>query len=487
MEQEVPELVGAIRSKISSRIFQSQMMAGVPEVFRGSLMDQLVSAGGEIFLPTWLAVKTSGLNVSGVSKGSEMGRHMDYLDKCFEKMVECRLEGFVRAIGRIKHVCKMLDGELGCVSFAGGDPHNGGQETMVFEGGGKKFVYKPTFSTPQSLLLHVLGMVCSELGVIDIERAAPIISVETDWYARGFVESSDVVGAEDCDRFYFIFGALCVVALALRFIDLHFENLVNFRGVPIPIDAEFMMAPSIFKVRGRRIEETGLLGSFVSAANGISDFSVIGLSIRRSCNLVQSVGYTFPQHFSQHLPVLIDGVKDIGGCRGKFKEGVCWGYDFLLSHEEEILRVCEAAIEAPGYAVRSLVRNSSMYKVLQLALFTPSPLSVDERVNLVKKRLRNRKSILINRAQSGFVDWLVEMELQDLESGDIPFFWMGSDPGMLFHKNGIYAFSNRVEVPQAVLRKSFGLLRKKGRRRVVAELSKSLNNHCRNIRYFRMR
>ena len=126
LEQDVPELACALRSKISSRILQSQMMVGCPEVFRATLMEQLVSSGGEIFLPTWLAIKASGLNVGGVAKGSEMGRHMEYLDTCFDKMVECRIESFARTIGGIKHVCKTLNGDVGCVSFAGGDPHKGG-------------------------------------------------------------------------------------------------------------------------------------------------------------------------------------------------------------------------------------------------------------------------------------------------------------------------------------------------------------------------
>ncbi|MNF12609.1 hypothetical protein D3C80_2141620 [compost metagenome] len=64
---------------------------------------------------------------------------------------------------------------------------------------------------------------------------------------------------------------------------------------------------------------------------------------------------------------------------------------------------------------------------------------------------------------------------------------MQNDHRTLFHRNGAYSFSCEAQSPFAVLRDSIESLERKGKGRLVAELSKSLVRHCKNIKTFRGR
>lgn len=88
------------------------------------------------------------------------------------------------------------------------------------------------------------------------------------------------------------------------------------------------------------------------------------------------------------------------------------------------MEACEGLLGAGKYISRALLRNSSLYKILQLRLWTPLPLSVSDRRKEVAEVLFRKDAVLLREVDSGLLKNIISVEVDDLESGDIPFFWV---------------------------------------------------------------
>ncbi len=140
------------------------------------------------------------------------------------------------------HHCYGLDvNSLISIEVAKGDYHNGGRSvaSVSFEGA-KSIVYKPR-SLLSDVLFEELLTWFNQYSTFDLQHLKVLDKGDYGW--------AEFIGHEACSsekeliEFYYNYGVLAVIAYIFQITDLHLENIIAKRNMPIIIDMESLLHP----------------------------------------------------------------------------------------------------------------------------------------------------------------------------------------------------------------------------------------------------
>lgn len=303
-------------------------------------------------------------------------------------------------------------GSITGISVGDADCHNSGRQTLTVETDAGKFLYKPHTLRPD----NVLGRIC--LGwfsdVVYIPKAV-------DCGDFGFAEFVDLHPADSKDsakRFFWRLGGVGAIATAIGITDLHFSNVLARGDMPVLVDLETALSPSL------PVKYTG--GKDIEALNEILE-SIVKTNIIGFAPGGAPIG-AINSIWEGTMHPVIDGE-------------MCNFYDYsdcIVSGFEEIYERCmslkdklsEALDDIRETKIRTVLRPTKYYVKLLDVYRTPVPnTNIDVRGNLLKVA-RTVWDV------EGF-DKIAESEMTDLENGDVPYFFAVPDGKGLYDSRGL--------------------------------------------------
>ncbi|RZU51331.1 type 2 lantibiotic biosynthesis protein LanM [Krasilnikovia cinnamomea] len=326
---------------------------------------------------------------------------------------------------------------LTAISYGLGDSHGGG-----------KTVCRLTFSGDRALVYKPRAMDVEHAYAAFVSRIDPDLPVLSVWCGDdcGWQEYADQGQAAPAPAYFHAAGRLLAVLHVLRASDMHYENVLNHRGLPVVVDAESLFSVNRRAGDGREqsaeiqalaqtVFSVGLLPTRIGAP-GVADASIdIGF-----------LGYVPGQQAVTTSPVLTDfgtdqprvgftagtvetaAIRPAGDRRSVELQQLCAGfaetYDWILDHVGRV----EAWLRElfPGVAVRSVLEATSKYQKL---LQTASHPTFQQSTPL--------KELLLHRIGLGRIDHLtppvVRAEIRDLLQGDVPYFSLRTDSTWVYH------------------------------------------------------
>ena len=326
------------------------------------------------------------------------------------------------------------------------DPHNGGRRVTVLEfaggqGGpcGTRVVYKPKDLSAEMLWSAVVTWADSH--GLDLGPPARVAS-EKD---HGWVEF--VPSAPTCDPglFFHRAGALTALVFALGGGDCHAENLIAAGDRPVVVDAETVLQPTIRDESGSQhsdnVLDTLLLPRWLRIGGRPVDLSPLGGSgvgwIRRELT------WENPETDAARLvprltPGIPHGATDIDGhlmrapeYTAELIEGFRRGWEVLRVHRQSL--ISGPLSHMPDVRVRVLVRMTRAYTRVAETSLHPRLFGhgLDRSIHL-----EHLARFVMDRADWRSAVRLTDIERDQMEDGDIPFFTVRGDDDILRSDTG---------------------------------------------------
>lgn len=206
-----------------------------------------------------------------------------------------------------------VEGHVVSVDMGISDRHHGGQSAAVIQwSNGRKVVYKP----------H------SSLSGKEWNMLTEMFSVETYRYAilekqgYSYVEFVNYEDTNVPERFYFHSGGLIALCLITGASDLHCENIIAKKDVPVVVDTETIANPLVGKL-GISPEECGLM-SVRKYLDGVCIGDWGGLTSSRKGVNVPDVPFQ-----QRYVDCIIEGFRSVM-CRHKAAPELCIPLRFVL-------------------------------------------------------------------------------------------------------------------------------------------------------------
>lgn len=329
------------------------------------------------------------------------------------------------------------------IGYGLGDTHAGGQVVcrLTFAGG-RVLIYKPRSMDVEQAYTEFVQRVNAATGF-----ALPVLRV---WRGAGcgWQEYADQEPATESADYFRTAGRLLGVLNLLRASDMHYENVLNHRGLPVVVDAE-----SLFAVNHRA--GTGGATSAETAALAHTVFSTGFLPTRISDPAdpaasidIGFLGYVPGQQAVTAVPTLegfgtdrprvtlvtgsveTPAIRPATVSRGLELDQLCRGFaecwDWAAGNRDQVASwMRELFADLPTRAV--LEATSKYYKLLRTATHPTFQQST------------TAKRMLLHRIGLGRLDHftapVVRAEIDDLLQGDIPFFTLRTGSTWVHHRD----------------------------------------------------
>lgn len=325
------------------------------------------------------------------------------------------------------------------LNLAQGDTHAGGRAvTIVRLASGTLIVHKPRSLALDEHLPRLWGVLDGDLRH-SLAGCVPASASFGDHGWQEFVTRDADLSREECERFYYRFGALTAVAGLWGSTDLHHENVLVGGDHPMIIDAETVLQPDVGMADALDPEISQMLGATplgtlllpVRDAASVMDVLLSGLGVpwtQTSEQTVFQIADANSDAFSvrrQHWSVaqeanvpFVDAVpQNPLAWYGALKAGYLDALRAVRRHEHVL---ADALRGLPADAtVRFVFRATEVYGRFLDALTHPAPLARADAEAEVLDLLRAPGDAGADPA------WLVASERRQLRRGDVPLFTAG--------------------------------------------------------------
>ncbi|MFS8103382.1 type 2 lantipeptide synthetase LanM family protein [Lentzea alba] len=351
-------------------------------------------------------------------------------------------------------------GALTSIETGRGDPHQQGRTVAVltFESGAR-LIYRPRPVGLHVRFVDQLEWLSKRTG---IELRSPRL-VERDGYGwLEFVDQEPCADVAGVAEFYRRLGALLALLYAVDGTDMHYENLIACGDQPVLVDVETLFHPTLTPgsdpaalALARSVHRTALLPHVLLGDNGVVDVSGVGgdqgvpspLDVvdwaDAGTDRMRLVRRPLETPGAFNRPLLSGVPTEPADYQDSLLAGFRAGYDAILAHRDELLRLVRACASEE---VRFVARATRQYAVLLDESTHPSVL-----VDALDRDLAF--GVLV--VDDPLLDRLVPFEVADLWRGDVPLFtcrpgsrdlWTASGlrlPGML-PEPGLHAVERKI-------------------------------------------
>ncbi|WP_162616362.1 type 2 lanthipeptide synthetase LanM family protein [Xylanimonas allomyrinae] len=324
-----------------------------------------------------------------------------------------------------------------------GDLHAGGQGVMIVTfASGERLVYKPRSLAAEAGLAELIRRCGTHAGTrIDALRTV-------DRGDHGWQEFADGAERTPGPAFFQACGELLAVLHLVRASDMHFENVLVHRGLPVAIDAESLFSANERAGDGGRrpaaraladsVLSTGLLPSRVDldASGKLSaELGFLGANpgfppvTAQDVLLAPGTDQLRLRGVDQRLPEPARAVADVVSRAelDALTDGFERTYTWVVTHRETVRSWLVELFH--GVRVRTVLQNTWAYtRLLGLAThprFLEAP--------ALRRALLHRTAI---GRVTHFSAAAVRAEIADLERGDVPYFGLRTDDTGLYHWDG---------------------------------------------------
>jgi len=422
---------------IVSRFGSALDAASISEL-EAQLQQDAIQHGEEVFFPS-LALLSAAGNIGLSREGLLAKLDLEQLAQLWETAFDLRSDALQLALTRILRFAASQNAKVSNITLLDGDPHNCGNRpvafVLAFSNQKARYVYKPVPATTHNIYDVVATRVCADLDIRPI--SAPVLYDGGDYCIRSFVPSRNRLSSDDLSRYYYAFGALIAVAMLLEMTDLHFENIVVYGDAPVMIDTEFVLPPKDPRRAKWSFVTSGLFAHEISPLNQVSEYSKIKGRIQREHSHYR---YRFARAevYDLHIARDLEGnATKPNGFSNLIEQGARDVSRIIKKRSSDILEACDPWL-GERFSCRQLLRNTSLYKIMQMRLWAPSPMRFADREEHVRAILHRGRSLHTAGLGSTQIEHLVERELVALRRGDIPYFWADSS-NTLFDSDVIVA------------------------------------------------
>lgn len=329
-----------------------------------------------------------------------------------------------------------------------GDPHCGGRNVaiVVFNNGSenKSIVYKPRSLAVDKAFYQFLSWLNQMDSSVSF-RSLSIIQRENYAWCE-FIEDQPCQSITQVKNFYQRLGGLLAVMQLLIGSDIHAENIIAYQEFPMIIDLECLLRPIVniddFTANESRkffVTDTHFLPKQVSYNSKILvDFSAfqgcgeienamptINWKAAGTDEMIMERTYQALPAFQNRPTLTKENINPLD-----YTDDFILGYQKvyrIINHSKHILLSSNSPLEQfSSVATRFLIRDTACYGNALKESYHP------ELLHDAEKRALHFKHIM---PQDNFFE-LFSSELNDLQSGDVPYFSVNSSDKNIFDSQG---------------------------------------------------
>ncbi|WP_051805339.1 type 2 lanthipeptide synthetase LanM family protein [Streptomyces sp. NRRL F-2747] len=349
-------------------------------------------------------------------------------------------------------------GALVRVDLGRGDVHQGNRSVALLRfAGGATVVYKPRPIDQHVLLDQAVGWANAKVAGLGLRTPRSVRGEGYGWLE--FIEHGWCTSPTELDRFYRRQGALLALLYAVDGVDMHYENVIACGDQPVLVDAETLLHAGLpaavtcgsdpaADALAASVYRTCLLPSLLIGENGAMDISALGGGDGGSypsdglrweaagTDEMRLLRAPVATEAGQNRPAPQGGTSGHADHRAALLEGFRAGYDAITEHRAELLGDGDGGAEAEADADadaagkgdggllarwatspgRLIARSTRLYTTL---------LDESTHPDLLRDALTRDTVLAVLWTESEHDparQRLIEDEIADLWSGDVPLF-----------------------------------------------------------------
>ncbi|MCE7082040.1 type 2 lanthipeptide synthetase LanM family protein [Streptomyces sp. ST2-7A] len=330
-------------------------------------------------------------------------------------------------------------GPLTGIEMDRGDSHQGNRSVAVLRfAGGARVVYKPRPLEQHRLLEDSVAWMNDRVDGLDLRTPGSLPRAGYGWLE--YIRHRGCSSVTEVDRFYRRQGALLALLYALEGADMHYENVIACGDQPVLIDAETLLHPGLppalttgpdpaAEALGSSVHRTCLLPQLLIGENGAVDISALGGPggeafpadglrwVGAGTDDMRVVRGPVACEKGRNRPLLNGGTAGHADHRAALLEGFRRAYDTIGEHRAGLLGADGPVARWAGSPGRLIARSTRLYTTLLEEAGHPAVLGDALARDAVFAVLWTES------AHDPLRRRLIEEEITDLWSGDVPVFF----------------------------------------------------------------
>ncbi|WP_179401185.1 DUF4135 domain-containing protein [Burkholderia guangdongensis] len=318
------------------------------------------------------------------------------------------------------------------LAFLDGDSHRGGERPVCIDTGNRRYVVKHTDPRLYEIFAKTLDVVEASAS---IGLRYPPLQIDDDthaWQVLPFLEAGASSDAIEQRLYMMRLGAVTAIAYFLDLTDIHLENLIAHRGIPVIVDMECMFSgfSGTARTPQERLMSTGLIApqaGLSSIAGGSLASTEIGGHLRTDGRFA----YLRRKRTTTHRLKIGD---DLYADPREYVDEIVLGFEttlHILAAKRATLTdmLCDARYQT--CSTRFVFRPTAHYKCYLELLFTPADIS--------RQRMQHALFTDLFKLPTYHDDDRIDTrrgETHDLLNGDIPYFSLNGEEPYVLHQTG---------------------------------------------------
>lgn len=319
--------------------------------------------------------------------------------------------------------------------LTGGESHNGGQVPLFFRRAtGQDIFYKPVSLACERLYDRLLACLQQADKRLDCLPRTYCICTGSDYGFLEVLRPSNLTGNSLVapDQFYWMAGCLAAIAHAFRITDLHMENVLALPLGPVLIDLESAFYRHRRRARGWDITHTGMIQDgtrprLYSGLQGGGNYYTLSPHLKAFAGRTD-VCFRKPIEVVQNR-LFSDGhiVSPEAHCRSLLA-GFRSAYNTIMETRWDLLDTIAEFLSENEVRVRYIARPTILYVgILLRQLYNGTNRPAD-----LTDQLSREDGI-----DGSLPTRIIRCEVEDLLSGDVPYFWGRAGNKELYHHSGM--------------------------------------------------